>query len=93
MTINVQPRNTKLPHNTELRRLAASGMGRYEIAEQYGATLGRVTDRLRDLGIVAPLRGRARSVAPSEYRSIIVHRMGETITLPRVSIQQSQVQP
>lgn len=90
MTMYIQPRNTKLPHNVDLRRLAASGMGRAEIAERFDVTLGRVNERLRDLGIVAPLHGEARSVRPSEFKTIVVHRMGEAITLPRVSIQQSQ---
>lgn len=89
MTMYIKPRNTKLPHNVELRRLAATGMGRAEIAERFGASLRHVTARLRDLGLVVPLHGKARTVRPSEFKTIVVHRMGEAITLPRVSIQQA----
>jgi hypothetical protein len=78
---SIRPRNFKLPSNPELRVLAERGWGRVQIAGMYGATVNQVTDRLRNLGLTAPMDSRPRPQGPSKRRSTIVQHPSGSVTL------------
>lgn len=81
--------NIKLPADSEMRRMVASGLGRRNIAAACGCGLSAVDARLKRLGLVAPLESPARPIEPDRMiiPTWIMSRLDGTITLPRLSIQ------
>ncbi|PZU82251.1 MAG: hypothetical protein DI528_20175 [Shinella sp.] len=77
---------SKLPSPIMLARCAQRGMGRTQIADHYGASVGRVTTRCRELGITAPLYGKTWNEARFDFKTVVVRRFGSSITLPCPSI-------
>lgn len=73
---------SKLPSPIMLARCAQRGMGRTQIADYYGASVGRVTTRCRELGITAPLYGKSWNEARFDFKTVVVRRFGSSITLP-----------
>lgn len=73
---------TKLPSAVMLTRCAQMGMGRAQIADHYGASIKRVTTRLRELGVVAPLYGKTWREARFKFDTVVVRRFSSSITLP-----------
>lgn len=81
--------NIKLPADSEMRRMVASGLGRRNIATACGCGLSAVDARLKRLGLVAPLESAARPIEPDRMiiPTWIMSRLDGPITLPRLSIQ------
>lgn len=83
---------TKLPSAVMLTRCAQMGMGRAQIADHYGASIKRVTTRLRELALDAPLYGKTWREARFNFDTVVVRRFSSSITLPCPTIYAAALQ-
>ncbi|WHA40942.1 hypothetical protein [Agrobacterium larrymoorei] len=75
---------SKLPPGDALKKLIRQGFGRNQIAERYSVTPSRVRERLKELGLNAPVNGKPKP--DFQISTMTLETPEGLISLPRVSM-------